>query len=346
MADYRSMFKVGDKLVIELKSKDIYEGIYAGGGRDRVCLAEVSQHNNKNRLGDLYDFYRSEISRIHSLKLPNSRQPPGANKIDNNVTNVTSTCKMIKMCQEEYCRLKEMSQSYVYLENVDKRYYDAVQLLKESETVGLVALGMENQRMGSLIRLLVMCTWKQVFIFDLTNLEKRKFYPELKEILESEYVCKVIHKSAAVVDVLFGHYDVFVQNVFDTQIVDLMFQKTMQQKSLLIERDLSECLVEYLNFPSYLLEEASIISTKKWAEKPLPEKRKLYAAQLVTYLIVLKEHFQRILLGDVYRTINNVQDYVYNLNDFDFTKYVKEKEVPQGVQDLIPNLKHLGIDEV
>ncbi|XP_066261159.1 piRNA biogenesis protein EXD1-like [Euwallacea similis] len=338
--DYNKIFKVGDRLILELTSSDLFNGIYADGGKDRISLIDVVQHNNNNKLGGAYDFYRNEIANIRKLKLP----PEKKTEIEDKSVNTNSElCIMIKICEEEYFRLKEMSRSYIYIETADKRYFDAVQILGDSETIGVVCLGMENHR-SSIINLLVMCTWKQVYIFDLANITKRELYKELKDIFESEYICKVIHKSAGLIDTLYREYNVYVQNIFDTQVVDLILQKEATGNSPIVEKDISECLSHYLNFPKSLLDHALNVSCKSWNERPLPDKFKLYASQIATYLILLKNHFHKLLLKDIFGTITKVQDCVYDMDNFQFLNYNSNKEVVKEIQNLIPDLSKLNVN--
>lgn len=335
--DYNQLFKVGDRIILELTNSDIFNGTYAEGGKNRIVLTDVVQHNNSNKLSNLYEFYRSEIANVHRLKTPPSKE----NKQTENV-KVETNCAIIKVSQEEYFRLKDMSSNYIYIANADKRYFDAVKVLGDSETVGVVCLGMDNHR-TSVLPLLVMCTWKQVYIFDLSNITKRELYKEVKEIFESENICKVIHKSAGIVDVLYRDYKIYVQNTFDTQVVDLMLQKKETGKTPTVARDLSECLVHYLDFPASILRHALSVEWKSWNERPLSDKKKLYAAQIATYLIVLKNQLQKLLLKDVYDAVASVQDCVYDMDDFNFLNFNVKKDVPEEVQDLIPDLKKLHL---
>ncbi|CAG9759471.1 unnamed protein product [Ceutorhynchus assimilis] len=63
---YDKFFKTGDCLLLELISNDIFEGIYVGGGKDRITICETVQYNRK--LGGIYEFYRNEISKVYYLK--------------------------------------------------------------------------------------------------------------------------------------------------------------------------------------------------------------------------------------------------------------------------------------
>ncbi|VEN53165.1 unnamed protein product [Callosobruchus maculatus] len=186
------------------------------------------------------------------------------------------------------------------------------------------------------IRLLVLSTWQQVFLFDMRNFKNCYFYPEIKDILESAYVCKVMHKAGPMLDKLFRKYKVFVRNVFDTQVVDLIIEKNKKGVCPEKSRNLSECLVHHLNFPQWFLKSALETSGKKWLEQPLTSKRRNYAAQLVTYLIILKEEMQKTLLSEVYRAIDNVHDYYESLNNKDFADHTYGNVVTKEMDSLIP----------
>ncbi|CAH1969958.1 unnamed protein product [Acanthoscelides obtectus] len=172
------------------------------------------------------------------------------------------------------------------------------------------------------------------------NFRNCYFPPEIKEILESTYICKVMHKAGPILDKLLRKYNVFVRNVFDTQVVDLIIEKnktgTCPEKS----RNLSECLVHHLNFPDTFLKGAVETPAKKWLEKPLTLKRRVYAAQLVTYLIILKEEMQKTLLSEVYRCIDNIHVYFGSLNNKEFADQTYGNDVTKKMDSLIPLLSH------
>ncbi|KAG5884743.1 hypothetical protein JTB14_029224 [Gonioctena quinquepunctata] len=334
---YNELFSKGDHLILKLCCDDIFEGDYSSGGKNRIDLVNTKQHNNPNdKLGGMYSFSRNEIENIHRLKNKITEKPPEP-------TEDPEECKKIKIVEEEYDRLKEMSRTYVYLDKADSRYYEAVKRLSEAETIGVSALGMEENR-TAVVKLLAICTWKQVYLFDMMNFKKRYFYPELKELFESEHTCKVIHRSGPMVDVLYRNYNVFTQNIFDTQVVDLVIEKNKKRKVLSDMKSISECLVEYLNFPSSILKSATDTTTKKWGERPLSDRRRLYAAQLVTYLIVLKEQMSKILFSEVHKAIGNVHDYYYYLNCFDFSQKMHDMKVTKDIDKLIPIMNRTSLE--
>lgn len=321
---FDKLYELGDRLVVELKTREIFNGIYVDGGKDRIVLDEVTQHNNSNQLRGLYEFYRSEIESVNCLQATKlieenphelSENPPKDEKME---LKYSLGRGAIKLSEEEYFRLKEMSQSYIYLENADKRYFDAIKLLNDAENVGVMCLGVDPDR-KSKISLLALSTRQQVYLLDLSHLQRCKMYPEVKAIFESETICKVIYRGAPLVEILQKSYRVRVRNTFDSHAADLLVQK--RNGGDLVERNVSECLAHYLGLPRSLLDQALSIATNQWRERPVNNQLKLYAAQMVVYLVLLKSHLQTLLLSDFYNLMGKLQDHVRVMDDFRFAKY-------------------------
>lgn len=328
---YNKFYSVGDYLLLELVSGDIFDGEYYKGSEDRIDLINTTEHNNPNKLVGIYSFYRTEIFQIRLIQ--------------NTVHLKNLDDKSIKLTLEDFIRLREMSKCYVYLELADDRYYRAVEDLNKHETLGVAAVGLEPRQSAS-ITLLAISTWQNVYIFDMIHLRHGYFYPELKELFESEFVFKVIHNSGCLIEVLSKKYKVFTKNIFDTYFVDLIIQKNGSScgDADLRGRNISETLVHYLNLPS-LLQKSLTITLKKWKERPLHEKQKLFAAQLVTYLIVLKGAMEKILFGKVYDVIENYQEYCSTLSATKLSALSGCKELSDDIDRLIPVFKHCEVKE-
>lgn len=327
---YTQLYSDGDYLVLELYDGDIFEGYFVSGGKNRIDLDNVKQHNNPNdSLSGIFSFYRNEIQNVRKLKSKPTKKV---------VTQDPDEAEKIKIDQDEYLRLRELTKTFIYLENADKRFFDAIEHLKESETIAVASLGLEENR-SAVLRLLAISTWKQVYLFDMIGVKHTQFYPELKEILESEYTCKIFHNGAPLVDILYRKYNVFCQNIFDTQIVDLIIEKNKGgAKALEKIRALPECLNHYLNFPKCILQDACAVTRKEWCERPLDPQVRIYAAQFVTYLIPLKERLQAILLSETHKAISNVYDYYYKLDDYEFAQKFNCMKLDDKVDKLIPKL--------
>ncbi|GJQ75222.1 hypothetical protein Trydic_g9822 [Trypoxylus dichotomus] len=99
-------------------------------------------------------------------------------------------------------------------------------------------------------------------------------------------------------------------------------------------RSLPECLAHYLNFPVTLFGSQDI-KHKKWETRPLTDFRKFKAAQMATFLITLKNHFEGILLKDFYKAVD---DYSKSLS-YCSMKDVAAKLLDNKVCDILHNMK-------
>lgn len=100
---------------------------------------------------------------------------------------------------------------------MDQRFFEAVEHLNNCETVGVAGIGSELGRQKN-ISLLVMASWDQIYVFDILSYRLSSFHPNLKAILESDSIKKVVHDSRTLVDCLYHCHGVKLANVFDTQV--------------------------------------------------------------------------------------------------------------------------------
>lgn len=212
-----SEFIVGDHLVVELSSGEIFEGDYVAGNLNRLDLIHVTNKSTVN--GASLSFYRNEIKRVYKCtdktkKYTNELPSKNANN-ENDQHN--SSVQHILMDEEDYNSLFTMCEEYIYMAVIDDRYYKACDVLLDSETIGVVALGIKEGR-NSVFEILVLATWKQIYIFDLEFKKMKRFPIELKDIFESNCITKVIHSGAQLVDCLYRQFNISLENIFDTQV--------------------------------------------------------------------------------------------------------------------------------
>ncbi|XP_072396564.1 piRNA biogenesis protein EXD1-like [Diabrotica undecimpunctata] len=329
---FKELYHEGDRIILKLYSDDIFEGHVADVGENRIELVNVKQHNNKNILSTIYTFYRNEIQTIQQLQERITEKQSASSSSDK-----VEDFSKIKLTDLEYDRLKDMTRDYTYIDQPDARYFQAIELLSRAETIGIVPLGVEKSRDGS-IKLLSVSMWDKVYLFDFVNQRSNFQYKELQHLLETEFTIKVMHEAGPLLDILYRKYKIFVKNVFDPQVVDLFIKKKQTGNIPTSMSDMSDLLTDYFNFPSSYLQNALETKESKWAQRPLSDRRKGYAAQLVTYLIVLKEHMEKKLLSEMYEAINNVHNYYYSLDGFQFASNWRSRSTPKEIEDLIPNL--------
>lgn len=233
-----------------------------------------------------------------------------------------------------------MYKRYILIEDPyvsNPKYSEAIERLSKVEQIGIAAPGIIDRRTP--LSLLILSTWQEVFIFDILQVSYNNFCPEIKKLLESKSICKVVHRGSALVDILQRNYHVKLKYIFDTQVVDVMIEKgrgTISNSDSY--RNISECLNIYLNFPP-ILSDAVNVKPEKWKKRPLKESKLIYASQLATYLILLKETMTEILFADFNQTIDNFCDYYDNItSDFEFSEKFYLEELTPDMQNLIAGL--------
>lgn len=336
MLSYKDIVQEGEHIILEMQCGDVFEGDVVNVGQNLFELVNILQYNNPNKLLGVYTFYRTEIERIFKFKTEIIRSTE---------ERIDSKLYISRINKEEFNRLNEMSRNFIYLENADSRYYKAIKDLETSETIGVVPLGMDKSMMTD-VKLLGICTRQQVYLFDLIDVKNRSFYPELKQIFESKYICKVFHGGMAFIDILFKNYKVYVSNVFDTQITDLLIEKRKARCLTPTEtKSLAHCIKIYIKLPPSILKIPQEITRKQWSERPLNNKYKLNASQLCTFLIKLQQMMKNVLLKGIFDTTDVVYDHVRSLSDVEFGEYVANNKVPEAINVLIPIPKKQKIRE-
>ncbi|KAF2880705.1 hypothetical protein ILUMI_25465 [Ignelater luminosus] len=236
------------------------------------------------------------------------------------------------LLKNEYDRLLEMTKNYIYMATIDIKYLKAIKHLSNCETIGAVGIDSKYGR-SRCLSLLVLCTWDQVYLFDLLPYRKKRLEPNLEEILKSDHIKKVVHDSRKLADCLWHCYQVRMDNVFDTMVADLTLEKNRTGKDPETTRNIAECLGHYLNFPSSLLANALTITTEEWEDRPLLNSRKIRAAQLATFLIALKEKQEKMLLQYFYEVVDVFSHLSVNSGGFDLRKV--SNKVPDEIEDYL-----------
>lgn len=330
---YTELFFINDKLLIELITKEVFHGDFLEAGKNRIDIINVQQLHIPNKLTGTYSFYRNEIARIKYLKYKEKK------------VEQVQDCSNIKLDKDEYFRLKDLTKKYVYIAGtclVDPAYCKAIESLNKVEQIGVAAPGILKR--DSHIPLLVLSTWQEVFIFDSSNLITNCFYPQIKELFESKNVCKIVHRGAPLIDILKRYYEVFSNNIFDTEIVDLLIQKNENPNEKFKEsRNISQCLQAYLNFPN-IINDALEVKPEKWSKRPLKESKMVYASKLAVYLILLKEALNDILFAGINLTVDNFCDYYSNItSDYEFSEKFCLNKLSPDLQNLIVEIDTLSL---
>ncbi|KAK5638602.1 hypothetical protein RI129_012897 [Pyrocoelia pectoralis] len=282
----------GQRILIELNNNCVFEGTYEGGTNDRIDIINVLEWGLRNSFCGPLSFYKSEIISIKRLQSHLSEK------------DAHNLCKIndIALPQLEFCRLREMTKNYVYLAVIDQKYLRAIDYLCNCESIGIAGFGANLAQMKP-IDLLILTSWDQIFIFDLQLYRRINFPTDLKELLESQFIRKVGYDLLELLEFLWYFHKISVKNIFDTQLADLKLQKK-EKDSTVILRSLAECLNFYFNFPVSVLSNIENVGLKEYKERPLQDSTKLYVSLLATYLLLLYNKQEKLLLKPYYDIVN------------------------------------------
>lgn len=205
-------------------------------------------------------------------------------------TPVTSPLNNLK-----YSPSEEEEVTYTVIDQFQQKFGAAMLHIKKQNVLSVVAEGANVCRHGKLCWLQV-ATNSRVYLFDIFLLGSRAFNNGLQMVLEDKRILKVIHDCRWLSDCLSHQYGVFLNNVFDTQVADVL-QFFMETGGFLPNciSTLQESLIRHLKVaPKYLcfLEERQKLiqeNPELWFTRPLsPFLLKMLALE-ASYLLPLRQ---------------------------------------------------------
>ncbi|KAF5286033.1 hypothetical protein FQR65_LT12968 [Abscondita terminalis] len=335
-------FTRGQRLIIELTDKNVLEGNYESGTKNQIDLTKIIDLETRTPIQGRLTFYQHEIISVKLLESEDSTDSI-LNSSDEVSTSTQQLPNVISLARAEYERLQTMIHSCMYFATADKRYLEAIEHLSGCENVGVVGLGSDFGPTKP-IDLLVMCSWDQIYIFDLLSYQYSNFPNDLKDILESQYIKKVGHNLLKLTECLWFCHRVRVKNIFDTMFADLEVSNKKdndkEEGEMILSnqaRSLACCLTVYFNFPSTVLDEAGDITSDKWKERPLKDSRKIKAALLVAYLIILKNKLEYLMLKNFYDKIDDATNNIQKNGTYQGCDRVKLNGVKSGLKNMCLN---------
>nr|XP_045012916.1 piRNA biogenesis protein EXD1 [Jaculus jaculus] len=194
----------------------------------------------------------------------------------------------------KYSPSEEEEVTYTVIDQFQQKFGAAMLHIKKQSVLGVAAEGANVCRHGKLCWLQV-ATHSRVYLFDIFLLGSRAFNNGLQMILEDKRILKVIHDCRWLSDCLSHQYGIMLNNVFDTQVADVL-QFSMETGGFLPNciSTLQETLISHLKVvPKYLffLEERQKLiqeNPEVWFARPLsPSLLKILALE-ATYLLPLR----------------------------------------------------------
>lgn len=200
-------FKRGQNLIIELEDC-IYKGTYESGTSDRIDMIDVRKYPCGEPIPSNFSFYKYEILDVKVLDTDS----------DSNNEENTNQNGYIKIKQVVYKRLEQALKEHTYLCNADKRYYDLMELIKDSTLCSIIGLSNQPGRLSKL-SLIVIGVCNKLYIIDIKEFKQRKMPKELKDILESDWIKKITFSGKWFADSLHHCHDIKrLTNVFDIKV--------------------------------------------------------------------------------------------------------------------------------
>ncbi|XP_051000391.1 piRNA biogenesis protein EXD1 [Acomys russatus] len=210
----------------------------------------------------------------------------------------------------KYCPSEDEEVTYTVIDQFQQKFGAAMLHIKKQSVLSVAAEGANVCRHGKLCWLQV-ATNSRVYLFDIFLLGSRAFNNGLQMILEDKRILKVIHDCRWLSDCLSYQYGIMLNNVFDTQVADVL-QFSMETGGFLPNciSTLQECLIRHLKVaPKYLsfLEERQKCvqeNPEVWLTRPLPPSLLKILALETTYLLPLR----LVLLDEVMSDLTTLVD--------------------------------------
>uniref|UniRef100_A0A8I3WRH7 piRNA biogenesis protein EXD1 n=1 Tax=Callithrix jacchus TaxID=9483 RepID=A0A8I3WRH7_CALJA len=194
----------------------------------------------------------------------------------------------------KYSPSEEEEVTYTVIDQFQQKFGAAMLHIKKQSVLSVAAEGVNVCRHGKLCWLQV-ATNCRVYLFDIFLLGSRAFNNGLQMILEDKRILKIIHDCRWLSDCLSHQYGILLNNVFDTQVADVL-QFSMETGGYLPNciTTLQESLIKHLKIaPKYLffLEEKQKLiqeNPEVWFIRPVsPSLLKILALE-ATYLLPLR----------------------------------------------------------
>ncbi|XP_006831818.1 PREDICTED: exonuclease 3'-5' domain-containing protein 1 [Chrysochloris asiatica] len=194
----------------------------------------------------------------------------------------------------KYNPSEEEDVTYTVIDQFQQKFGAAMLHIKKQSVLSVAAEGANVCRHGKLCWLQV-ATNSRVYLFDIFLLGSRAFNNGLQMVLEDKRILKVIHDCRWLSDCLSHQYGILLNNVFDTQVADVL-QFSMETGGFLPNciSTLQESLTRHLKvapkYVSFLEERQKLIQENPdvWFTRPLsPTLLKILALE-ATYLLPLR----------------------------------------------------------
>ncbi|XP_026765080.2 piRNA biogenesis protein EXD1-like [Galleria mellonella] len=311
-----NLYMKGELLQVHTKNLEVVEGRFYEMNLDKskISLYNVKELPQSDPTEGICHYYNSEIRDIIKLQ-------------------ETDEQKHLKISQKECEDIIKISKKYIYINQVDRAFHDAIDDLNQ---YNYIALSTDCANMGRKWQMpfVVMATPQQIYIFDTKVMQYHAFDAGLKKLLESDSPKKIVHDCRKISDCLYHKHNIKLKSVFDTQVGDLIITKNKKGCLPNKVRTLSECLNVYLGLQMNTVQEK--LDIVECTERPLAVKIKETLAKNISYLHRLSE-----IINDEMALpfLRGVEYYVENLRSCDDFKAWelcgKDQQLPKDFKSAI-----------
>ncbi|XP_038213004.1 piRNA biogenesis protein EXD1-like [Zerene cesonia] len=311
-----SLYMKGDLLQLHTKDSEVVEGRFYNITTDKskISLYNVKELPLNDKSEGICHYYDSEIRNIVKLQEVNEQT-------------------FLKISQKECEEILKVSKKYVYINQVDSTFHEAMDVLKQ---YSYIALSTDGAHMGRKCKMpfLVLSTPEEIYIFDIQVMQYHAFDAGLKKILEDESIKKIVHDCRKLSDCLYHKHNIKIKSIFDTQVGDLIISKNKTGRVPDNVKTLAQCLNTHLGLKLNTIDEKMDIV--QCTERPLSSNIKESLAKNIAFLHRLSEVINQEMMLPFVRGVECFIESVRSCDDFKAWELCgKYNQIPKDFQSAI-----------
>ncbi|OWR50580.1 piRNA biogenesis protein EXD1-like [Danaus plexippus] len=291
-----NLYMKGELLQLHTKNSEVIEGRFYSitNDKSKISLYEVKESPQSDKNEGVCHYYDTEVRNIVKLQEPNEQT-------------------FLKITQKECEEILKISKKYVFINQIDHSFHDAMDDLNQ---YSFICISTDGGNMGRKCKLpfLVLSTPAQIYIFDIQVLQHHAFDAGLKKLLESDHPKKIVHDCRKISDCLYHKHNVKLNSVFDTQVGDLIITRNKTGRLPNNVKSLSECLNTYLGLRLNTIQDK--LDIIKCNERPLSTTIKESLARNVCYMHRFSEIINEQMMLPFVRGVECYVESIRSCDDF------------------------------
>uniref|UniRef100_A0A336MQF4 CSON005227 protein n=1 Tax=Culicoides sonorensis TaxID=179676 RepID=A0A336MQF4_CULSO len=315
---------IGQTIVLELIEEIVVGELIVKKLPSHLRLKNCRDYKTNEDLGLNNIYYLNEIKNIKVFReqSKDKQTEEVTTHSSHKNTNVSKSKNSISIDirTETSSKIQNLTTKHIFIDRYDSKYFDACKDMQNSRQI---SISLEDVRFGrrSKASIIIVGTDNRIYIFDLLSLNG--INKELKSILESKSICKVIHNSKMTYDYLKYACNIKLHFVFDTMMAYFYVSGTREALTV------NELITQIFNLP-YIEPSKNII----WDSRPISKETLCQAAFSVAFLIEVQQYLMhRHLLKSFYSASAAAMYSFSSKDEYPYTiKGVNENEIVEGVK--------------